>query len=305
MPKTDITVQRFAKLASLVRDKQVVASGMSSRDWEEVSDSIRDQAFFTAKVTHAQHVSDLKRSCLQVLNGSRKKVKNLHHSLSKEELVAVDPVTGITRGDESVLMSRDMVIHEMRQVALERGLEPTGPRTIEDIRHANRIALIVDMQTQTAYNRAYWESGNDPVVLDMWPAQELVRDEPRMKERDWVTRWLNAADVVGWEGVAENGEWIARKDSPIWVELSRFGRPYPPFDFNSGMGIRDVDRETAENLGLIREDEHIASLSFDEKATANVSSMANFDAEALIASLRQELGDSLIVNEDGTIALAG
>jgi hypothetical protein len=29
---------------------------------------------------------------------------------------------------------------------------------------------------------------------------------------------------------------IARKDSPIWEALSRFGTPYPPFDFNSGCG---------------------------------------------------------------------
>ena len=44
---------------------------------------------------------------------------------------------------------------------------------------------------------------------------------------------------------------IALKNDPVWTALSRFGRPWPPFDYDSGMGIADIDRETAETLGLL------------------------------------------------------
>ena len=44
---------------------------------------------------------------------------------------------------------------------------------------------------------------------------------------------------------------IARKDDPIWTQISRFGTPYPPFDFNSGMETRGIGRREAVALGVI------------------------------------------------------
>ena len=48
---------------------------------------------------------------------------------------------------------------------------------------------------------------------------------------------------------------IALKSDPIWYDISAFGQPYAPFDFNSGMDLRDVDRDEAVDLGLISEDD--------------------------------------------------
>jgi len=48
---------------------------------------------------------------------------------------------------------------------------------------------------------------------------------------------------------------IAEINSPIWKNISRFDLPYPPFDFNSGMGVVDIERSDAIKLGLIPEDE--------------------------------------------------
>ena len=45
---------------------------------------------------------------------------------------------------------------------------------------------------------------------------------------------------------------IALKTDPIWTKISRFGHPWPPFDFNSGMGVRDVSRADAIRLGVIQ-----------------------------------------------------
>ena len=44
---------------------------------------------------------------------------------------------------------------------------------------------------------------------------------------------------------------IATKDDPIWTRLSRFNRPYPPFDFEDDMTVDDVSRREAESLGVI------------------------------------------------------
>ena len=46
---------------------------------------------------------------------------------------------------------------------------------------------------------------------------------------------------------------IALVNDPIWTEISRFGTPYPPFDFNSGMWTRPVSREEATEFGLVND----------------------------------------------------
>ena len=60
---------------------------------------------------------------------------------------------------------------------------------------------------------------------------------------------------MNWEGVARGGQMVALKTSPISVELSRFGYPYPPFDFNSGMWVRPVSDDDCEALGLLADEE--------------------------------------------------
>jgi hypothetical protein len=85
----------------------------------------------------------------------------------------------------------------------------------------------------------------DPDVLDAFPAQELVREEDRKQPRDWESRWTAAG------GELIDGRMVALKTDPIWTKISRFGTPWPPFDFGSGMGLNDISRDEAEQLGLI------------------------------------------------------
>jgi hypothetical protein len=90
----------------------------------------------------------------------------------------------------------------------------------------------------------------DADVVEAFPAQELVRISPRQVPRDWPRRWREAGGKL-----QEDGRMIALKTDGIWKRLSRFGNPYPPFDFRSGMGVEDIDRAEAEALGLLGPDD--------------------------------------------------
>jgi hypothetical protein len=90
--------------------------------------------------------------------------------------------------------------------------------------------------------------GAQPEVLDQWPAQELVRVVDSAEPRDWAARWAAAG------GQFFGGRMVALKADPIWTAISRFKTPYPPFDFNSGMEVEDIDRDEAEALGLLERD---------------------------------------------------
>lgn len=48
---------------------------------------------------------------------------------------------------------------------------------------------------------------------------------------------------------------IALKGDPIWAAISRFGTPWPPFDFGNGMDVQDVDWNEAAELGVLKEDD--------------------------------------------------
>jgi hypothetical protein len=117
-----------------------------------------------------------------------------------------------------------------------------------------RLNLILDMQSAFSGNYGNWMEGQHPSVLDMWPCSELYRAEERKEPRDWPARW-EAAGGEFYPGEADypEGRMIALKNDPIWEEISAFGLPYAPFDYNSGMDLRDVDYDEAVELGVIEE----------------------------------------------------
>lgn len=140
---------------------------------------------------------------------------------------------------------------ELKKYLASISYQPTPGEegSLTDLSSDRRLNLILDTNLQQAQGYGRWMQGQDPAILDQWPAQELVRVRDSEHPRDWLSRWA-AAGGKFWDG----DRMIALKNDRIWVNISRFGQPYPPFDFNSGMDVQDVDREEAVALGLIDPD---------------------------------------------------
>ena len=142
------------------------------------------------------------------------------------------------------------------RLALKQHLAATGYAPAEgkaggltDLSSDRRLNLIIDTNIKMAHGYGNYAQMQDPDLLDVWPCQELIRVEDRIKKRNWEGMtgiWRSAG------GQSFGGKMIARKDDPIWYRISAFGSPYPPFDFGSGMGVRDVSRSEAEALGVIK-----------------------------------------------------
>jgi hypothetical protein len=249
-------------------------SALSAIQWADVPLALRDRAFMSAKVESARMVQSMQDRLLAGLREARVEIRRTDG------------------GTAQALMTRDRFVSEMRRVAIEEGLGPTGPRAIEDIRQAPRLGLIYDMAEKSAYGYAQRKVGLDPDVLNEFPAQRLVRVSPRREPRDWPSRWKQAGASVGWQG-ALPGDMVALKTSPIWVELSRFGSPLPPFDFGSGMGLRDVDRDEAEALGLVDPGEQLDGAKAEADFNADLeASVRGLDPDKL-AWLRDAFGDQV------------
>jgi tetratricopeptide (TPR) repeat protein len=162
------------------------------------------------------------------------------------------PPPGKSEVDLSEVQARIMLQELLASINYQAPEDCLGD--IKDLRSDERIHLLFDMATSLANLYRQWKQGQVQSVLDMWPAQELCRCSWRKQSRDWPSRW-SAAGGKFFPGKSDypQGRMIALKDDPIWEVISAFGVPFPPFDLQSGMGVRDIKRHEAVALGLIKD----------------------------------------------------
>lgn len=239
------------KAAGKVRSKQVTPRAMSTAQWDMVDAQIRERAFFMAGVDNARILSAFQH-------------------VAKE----------IAAGRMSLPEGRRKLREFLAAIGYEPAAEEAG--TLKDL--TSRRRLDVAMETNANLARGWAERRANLGDITN-PGQELYRQRQAREPRDWASRWAEAAAAVNWEGVARDGSFIALLTSPIWVELSRFGYPYPPFDFNSGMRVRPIGHRICKELGLLDDEEWLdkqlaaAEEGLNEGAEADCSDMG---AEVLV-----------------------
>lgn len=220
------TPQPFTKALDRLKAQSLLPTGAGSRRLAELDPAIRERAFFSARVVHVGFLEHAQRLVAQITS----------------------PVT-TRQGGAPVLMDRAKARLLLKQELARMGWTPEAegvtPGSLQDLTSNGRLNLILDTNTDLARGYGNWAADQDEDLLATWPAQELIRLEDREEERDWAARWIDAG------GQIFDGRLIAPKNDPIWTAISAFGLPYPPFDFNSGMGVRDVGYREAVALGVI------------------------------------------------------
>lgn len=200
--------------------RNIAASGLTSAQWERVPAGIRERAFFSSRVESARFL-ETARSRIADLLANR-------------------------RDADGAFASRGRVVADIMRAAREAGIAG-GTRALTDPGSVSRARVIVDTNAGLAAGYAQAELGGSLGARMAFPAQELLRFEERLRPRDWTARWTAAG------GRLYDGRMVALKGDPVWTGISRFGLPYPPFDYNSGMGVEDVSYDEAVELGVIEE----------------------------------------------------
>jgi len=271
----------FAPMAEAVARlgrKTPVVARLSSAEWEKVAVALRERGQFSAHVESHRFLATVQEKCARAL------------ALRTEE----------AGPGKRAFVDRDSFIRDLRRVAIEEGIETTGPAgagTVRDIRSLKRLGLIYDMQTQSAAGFSRWKMDHDADVLDEFPAYRLgpsTAAAPR-SEAEWRDRWMVAGGSVQWRG-ATRVAMAALKTSPVWLALSRFGTPWPPFDFGSTRELLDLDRGEAQSLGLLDAGGSVpqwrdgsGSMAFNRRLEASV---ADLGAEAT-GMLEERFGDQV------------
>lgn len=274
--------QKFAQRVAVGADlssadwrKTQLASGA----WADVPRGLRERALFSARVTNAQLLQTLKEGVESILNPQ---------TVRRVDRVTPENPEGLVTEGMNDATARANIKDLLRRLNYDPG-DKAG--TIQDLSSDRRINLQLRMNVESSQGFGQWLKAHDDGSLLAFPAQELFRAEEREEPRNWPTRWMQAG------GQIFDGRMIALKNDPIWTAISAFGNPYPPFDFNSGMWVRGVDREEAIALGLLRRGETVPPVTVENFNAGLEASMKDVDPE-LLASLQQSFGNQIAFDGD-------
>jgi hypothetical protein len=264
--------------------RQELPNTLTSRELERLGPAILARSRFSAGVVSGRILAGMDQQVQDIIDGKTSIVQGMKH------LGEVIDSTGYTpaEGDEG---------------------------TIKDLRTLARRRLMIETNVDLITGRGHWMQGQKQHLLDDWPIMELVRVRRSERPRDWPEKWPAAARAAGsmkaLEVFQNTGRMVARKDDPIWTwpladgGFNRFGVPWGPFDYNSGMGTRDRDRATALALGIITADE--AAPAPDEAPDMNddlQASLSDLPAGEIRDALLEALGDQVKM-DNGILTYAG
>lgn len=257
---TSPTLFRDALEARAVKTK--LPTGLRTKDLQRLSAPVRERAFFSAGVENVRFLDEADKL-----------------------------IEGLIRGDISPADAR---VTLDRVLAKEGMLDPDRKLSgdLQELSSRRRQDVLLDTNVRQARGYGQWKIEQEPQTLNLWPAKELIRVANREVPREWRARWQSRG------GSIFNGRMVALKNAPIWSRISRFSLPYPPFDFNSGMGTRAIDREEAQSLGLIAEDDDM--VPEDRGFNKDLESSLDIRSQRLRDRVAQEL-QGIATIQDGVL----
>jgi hypothetical protein len=273
------TDRPFQDAVETMAGKTPVGSPLTSAEWDLLPGEVKLRLMFSSTVEDERILAEMQARLQDRVN------------LEKRDGRTVDRVT---------------FIDEMHRILRESGYKrPDGVRkgSLQDLKSARRLGLVWDMNLAQAQGYSRWKAGMDPDVLLMVPCRELIRVLARVEHRDWPRIWeMAGGEFYGGYGSNPDypnskGRMMARADDEIWVRISRFGVPWEPFDWGSGMGTRNVRRKLAEQLGVIQPGERVTPLDtpFNDGVKASLATVPQSARQRILDALA---GDVEILDDE-------
>lgn len=181
----------------------------------------RERAFFSASVDNADTLNAFRNQIQQILDGK-----------------------------SSAAQAREMMRRHLEESGYKA--KPGLEGTIKDLSSPARREIVIKTNVEMAQGWAEKQQFAGDITL---PGLRLVRANSPRNPRDWARR---CSKFAGRDDVVLTGDpdapMVALSCSPVWAQLSRFGLPYPPFDYNSGMTTEPVTYDECVQVGLITEE---------------------------------------------------
>ena len=286
----------FAEAIRYAAGKQLLPTTLTSAELRTLRRELRRRSVFSAQVTDGGFLQEF-NDLVEAIAGGPDDADFAARLAGERPLLMSIPDAKARLGDY------------LEQIGYEP--EPGAEGTIKDLMSNARRQLIVETNVLDTMGYGRWAAGQNAATLDQFPALELVRMRFSKVPRDWEERWDDARAETEEEGAtaADSGRLVALVNHPIWLALGdgaggytdTLGNPWPPFAFNSGMGVLDVSREDAIALGICDEHTVVAPQPVNRLNESTQASVANWNEE-----LKKQLaqGGFKIIDNGKTITMA-
>jgi len=248
----------FEEALKALAARDVLPTALDSQGLRQLGAGFHRQNFTSSQTLLTDLLDEYKSGIEAILNPTT--------GVSKDRETAQNPEGFVTVGRNAaqVRLAAKQLLQDLGYTAA-----PGEQGTIKDLSSNARINLVIQTNKDISQGAGWFIQSQDPAALDAFPAQELVRIEGRKEPRDWRLRWEQAlaaaGDAPGIAAFQASGRMIARKDSGVWQALGdgaggyddSLGNPFPPFAFQSGMGVRDIGYDEALALNLIQAGEAV------------------------------------------------
>lgn len=207
-------------------------------------------------------------------------------------------------GERAAIIEEAMTkLGGVRKLEPDEGAEGSVGESATEPMLPDGMQRSIEMTGEIVEGWGYFKAATTERALATYPAQELYRKSDRREWRDWPERWeANGGGFYDTEAPDyPEGAMIAGVADRIWTNISVFGIPHAPFDYNSGMDVRPVSRAECEELGVELDDlsqlEH--PLNFDLRF--GYSGYSKELEQELLAELggEYEVDGEAIVNRNG------
>lgn len=217
-----------------ISQRTPVGTRLSSAEWDLAPAEIRLRTLWAARLESEKIAAQMQEKIAQFIKVER---------------------TRLAGGGEGVFMDRGLFIEQIRGELKKAGYKPEPDKKggLQDLTSERRLGLIWKMNLAQAQGYARWKSEMDAGLLEASPAWEFIRLEARAEQRRWPLVWAAKGGIFyPGSGPYPQGRMIALKTDPIWKKINRFGVPWKPFDWGSGMGTRNIRRNEALALGVVK-----------------------------------------------------
>lgn len=256
----------FQEAIEKLGERSIIGSKLKSAEWAEVPLALRERAYFSSTVESVRVLQRGKDAIGDFLSG------------------ALTKVTGPDGKERAALAtgSRQQFVKEMQDFMRAEGIirQHGG---VTDVSSQRRLELIFDTQTRQAQDFGAWKQGQDPDVLDEFPAQRFIRVQGVQSPRDAHAPFEDSVRL--------------KSDLDFWISLNEdFGVPWGLWGWGCGHDVEDVDREEAQALGLIKPGEHARPIErdFNDRLAATTRGL---DAD-LVEELAGAFGDQVEIEGD-------
>lgn len=251
---------RFAEAVASQKARLLLPNDLSAEELGKIDSSIRERALALARVANATFLQRARDVAAAIVSGQ------MTEDAGRRRLLEL-------RGE------------------IEGGLPEGAKGSMQDLFSDQRLGLVIRMLVEQSFGFGQWRQGQARPVLDAFPCSEFYRAAWRKEPRDWPARWSAAGGrfFPGRSNYPE-GRMIARKDDPIWEAISAFGLPYAPFDYNSGMDLKDVPAKEAAALGVMKVGDRVEEQhrDFEDDFAASGDQFSDDLREALLEELGPE-----------------